>query len=181
MEYFNVYTRYGEKTSEVVERKTAHKQGICHRVFHLWIINSNNEILIQQRSKVKDADANLWYVSVGGHIESNESIEQAIVREANEELGLDISQMTDKLQYLYTFHEKRMINDGTFIDNEFYDVFVLRFDVPIDQIKMQESEVQAVKYVKYADFKNLITQKDIFVAHDVAYKMLLIALDDYLQ
>lgn len=28
MEYFNIYNKYGEKTSEIVERKVAHKNGM---------------------------------------------------------------------------------------------------------------------------------------------------------
>lgn len=181
MEYFSVYTKYGEKSNEIVERKEAHQLGICHRVFHLWIINSDNQVLLQQRSANKDIGANLWYASVGGHIESHENMEQAIVREAKEELGLDITELTDSIQYLFTFQENRSFNNGTFKQNEFYDVFVLKYDALLEHITMQESEVQAVKYIDYSDFKNAITQHDFFVAHDMAYKMLLIALDNYLQ
>lgn len=38
----------------------------------------------------------------------------------------------------------------------------------------------AVKYINHSDSKNIVTQHDFFVAHDIVYKML-IALDNYLQ
>ena len=179
MEYFNVYNKYGEKTGDIIERNEAHKIGVCHRVIHLWILNSCNELLIQQRSAGKDAGANLWYVSVGGHIESSESIENTLIRETKEELGLDIIPYINSVEYLYTFRETMIDNNKSFIDNEFYDVFVLRANFDIDQITIQEDEVQAVKYISYDEFKKIVVNEDkSFWQHRTGYKMLLIALDE---
>ena len=180
MEHFDVYNKYGERINEVIERNEAHKNGICHRVVYLWILNQNNEVLIQQRSPNKESLPNIWCVSVGGHIESNESIEDTLVRETKEELGLDISHMTDSITYLYTFKECVTINNGEYIDNEIYDVFVLKADFELSQVVMQAEEVQAVKYISYNDFKNIvITQDKTFWQHKIGYKMLLAALDDF--
>lgn len=181
MEYFNRYTKYGEKTGEKVSRTEAHEKGICHRVFHLWLVNSDNQILIQQRSAEKDTGANLWYVSVGGHLTFNELLVEAMVRETQEELGLDITPHLDRLTYLYSFHERIQESSGV-LDDEFYDVFALKMDVSLDQIVMQESEVQAVRYMDYAEFKALTTSRsDMFVAHEVCYQLLAVALDDYVK
>lgn len=181
MEYFDVYNKYGEKTHEIIERRAAHSNGICHRVIHLWILNQNNELLLQQRG-ANIAGANFWYVSVAGHIESAESIESTLIRETHEELGLDISHLTDSIVYLYTFKELINENDGKYMDNEFYDVFVLKSDFDISQIILQTDEVQAVKYVKYGDFKNMVNNQDKSLwQHKVAYKMLMSALDDFIN
>lgn len=178
MEFFDVYNKYGEKTGDVIERSEAHKKGLCHRVVHLWILNLRNELLIQQRSANKDAGANLWYVSVGGHIESSEDIESTLIRETREELGLDISLLTDSIEYLYTFKDSLIENNGAFIDSEFYDVFALRVDFDINQVAMQADEVQDVKYIPYEEFKNIVVSRDkSFWQHEVGYKMLLAALD----
>lgn len=64
----------------------------------------------------------MWHVSLGGHIESNEDNMQTIIREFSEELGLDITNQIDKVTFLHTFKEIAIINNGQFIDNEFYDV-----------------------------------------------------------
>lgn len=82
--------------------------------------------------------------------------------------------------YLFTFKECQSINDGGYIDNEFYDVFMLKSDFDINQITMQAEEVQAVKYIKYDDFKKIVISQDkSFWQHKVGYKMLLAALDDF--
>jgi len=182
MEYFNIYSKYGEKTSNIIERTEAHKTGEFHRTIHLWILNSYNEILIQQRSAYKDAGANLWYVSVAGHIEHNEDIESTLIRETKEELGLDISSLTDSIEYLYTFKDTLTEKNGAFIDNEFYDVFALRANFEIDQIIMQEEEVQAVKYISFNELKSIVLNQDkSFWQHKVGYNMLLVALEEFLN
>ena len=180
MEYFNVYNKFGEKTGEIVERNEAHRKGICHRVIHLWLINARDEILIQQNSPEDETAPNIWYVSVGGHIISTDSVEMALIRETQEELGLDISHLTDSIKYLYTFKERVVLNNGTYIDDEIFDVFALKFDFKLDQITMQAEEVQAVKFISYDEFKRLIISKDAtFWQHDIGYKMLLAGLDDF--
>lgn len=181
MEYFNVYNKYGEKTAETIERSEAHKHGVCHRVVHLWILNQHNDVLIQQRSSNKDIGADLWYVSVAGHIDASESIEDTLIRETKEELGLDISNLVDSIVYLYTFLEHATANNGTYIDDEFSDVFLLKADFDINEVTVQADEVQDVKYIKYDDFKDMILQQDkTFWQHTTGYKMLLCALEAYL-
>lgn len=182
MECFDVYNKYGEKTGETVERREAHAKGICHRVIHLWIVNAQNQLLFQQRSADKDAGANLWYVSVGGHIESGEAIEATLIRETKEELGLDISGFTDKIDYLFTFKEIKRENDGAFIDDEFYDVFVLKADFPIAQMTLQAEEVQAVGYIGFDAFKKAVASGDKTLwQHEIGYPLLLMALEHYLN
>ena len=182
MEYFDVYNKYGEKTGETVERNDAHKNGIRHRAVQLWIFNRDNQVLIQQRSTNKRAGANLWYISVAGHIESGESIESTLVRETREELGLDISNLTDSIEYLYTFEECALHQNGSYIDDEICDVFMLKADFNIDEITMQPEEVQAVKYIGYADFKQVLLSGDkSFFPHKIGYKMLLSALDELIK
>ena len=100
MEYLSICNKYGEKCNKVAERNEAHEQGLSHRVFHLWIINSLNQVLVQQRSSRKIVGANLCYASVAGHICSDESTELSILREAKEEIGVDISSLSHNIDYL---------------------------------------------------------------------------------
>lgn len=53
----------------------------------LIITRKNNdctEILLQKRN-------NQWDLAAGGHVEENESLKQAAIREAREEIGIEIS------------------------------------------------------------------------------------------
>ena len=181
MEYLDVYNKYGEKTGKITERGEAHKNGTLHRVIHFWLINKQNEILVQL-SIDEDIGFNFWYVSVGGHIQTGEAIETTLIRETKEELGLDISHLTDSIEYLYTFKEHTIVNNGAYNEFEIYDVFALKFDFELSQITMQAEEVESVKMVAYEDFRGIIINKDkSFWHHDVGYKMLLTALDNFIK
>lgn len=182
MEYFDVIDEQGNKTGEIIERNEAHRKGICHRVIQVWIMNSKNELLLQKRSANKDACPNMWYVSLGGHIESNEDNLQAIIREFSEELGLDVSDQIENIKYLYTYKDIAILNDGQFIDNEFLDVYLLRMDLDPTTLKLQEDEVAEVKFMDYKIFKQAILNKDkSFWIHEEGFRMLLDYLDNYIQ
>ncbi|MDU1892560.1 MAG: NUDIX domain-containing protein [Dysgonomonas sp.] len=61
---------------------------LLHPVIHLHIFNSKGELYLQKRSPSKDVQPNKWDSSVAGHIDLNETPEEAALREAKEELGL---------------------------------------------------------------------------------------------
>lgn len=58
-----------------------------HPVVHLHVINRNGEIYLQKRSMTKKLLPGKWDTAVGGHISYGESVMEALVREAGEELG----------------------------------------------------------------------------------------------
>lgn len=182
MEYLDVYDEHGQKTGDVVEREEAHRKGIWHKVIHVWVINSKNELLIQKRSKNKDLYPDKWYVSLGGHISSGEDNQQTIIREFKEELGVDVSKQMNKIRYLYTFKERIIANNGAFIDHAFYDVYFLRQDFNLDELVLQEDEVQAVKFINYEDLKKAVRQqgKDYWI-HKEGFARLFEDLDPILS
>jgi len=181
MEFFDVIDENGLKTGAIVEREKAHRLGICHRVVQVWIINSNNEVLLQKRSLTKDSYPGKWYASLGGHIEAGEDNIQSIKREFMEELGLDVSNKLDEIRYLFTFKEIEYLNGGDFIDNEFYDVYYLKIDIDLDELLLQEEEVSEVKFVPFKDFKNAIYGCDeTFWIHEEGFKLLIDKLEPIL-
>lgn len=174
MEFFDVIDENGLKTGEVVEREKAHRLGICHRVVQVWVINSNNEVMLQKRSLTKDSYPGKWYASLGGHIATGEDNFQSIKREFMEELGLDVSGMSNDIRYLYTFKEIEYLNGGEFIDNEFYDVYYLKIDIVLDELVLQEDEVSEVKFITFKDFKKAIYDcDDTFWIHEEGFKLLI--------
>ena len=62
-----------EKTGEVIDKSSAHRLGIWHSAIHLIIVNKDStKVIFQKRAKNKDFYPNMWDISVGGHIKSNE-------------------------------------------------------------------------------------------------------------
>ena len=61
------------------------------RVINAFVVNSQGELWIPKRTATKETFPLCLDMSVGGHVESGESYEAAFVREAQEELNLDVS------------------------------------------------------------------------------------------
>ncbi len=63
------------------------------RVINAFIVNSKGELWIPRRAADKKIYPLSFDMSVGGHVESGETYEQAFKREAKEELNIDIDAM----------------------------------------------------------------------------------------
>ncbi len=78
---------------------------LLHPVVHLHVFNSRGELYLQRRPTWKDIQPGRWDTSVGGHVDLGENIEQALRREALEELG--ISGFTPETYPPYVFESNR--------------------------------------------------------------------------
>lgn len=142
-ELFDILDENGEYLNEVATRDNAHKKGLWHRAVVLFIISSDNKrVLLQQRSANKKMWPNLWDITSGGHVLSNELGYQSVIRETKEELGLDI-----KKESLEFIGEMRSVNvKGDIIDKHFNEFFIAHSDIDIDDLVLQEEEVQDIKW-----------------------------------
>ncbi len=64
---------------------------LMHRIVHILIVNDKDELGLQLRSAECSYCPLHWATSVGGHIQSGETPQQAAVRECEEELGTSIT------------------------------------------------------------------------------------------
>lgn len=78
---------------------------LLHPVIHLHVFNSKGELYLQKRPEWKDIQPGKWDTSVGGHVDLGESVEMALKREANEELG--ITEFTPESMTHYVFESAR--------------------------------------------------------------------------
>lgn len=61
---------------------------LLHPVVHLHVFNRRGDVYLQRRPPWKDIQPDKWDTAVGGHVDLGENVEQALRREAGEELGL---------------------------------------------------------------------------------------------
>lgn len=154
-EQIEILNEFGEKTGEILDRKIVHIEGKWHGSSHIHIINSNKETLLQLRSKQKKIYPRVWAPSVGGHIDAHSNALQTAIREANEELGIDIT--PEDLQYIGTV--KDMADFGELLEREFVNVFILQEPHDLN-MKMTNDEVEELKWFSQVELLDLSQRKD---------------------
>ena len=71
---------------------------LLHKVVHILVFNDSGELLLQKRSRNKDAEPGKWDSSVGGHVSPGEDFKAAALREMKEELGI----VSNDIELLYS-------------------------------------------------------------------------------
>ena len=171
MEYFDILDENGNPTGQKKLRNQVHKDGDWHKSVHVWIMNEKGELLLQKRSPTKESHPNKWDISFAGHIEAGATSIETVIKEGAEELGIKISEKD--IQFLFTYKKSSVLNNGTFINNEFNDVYLLRKELDISKIKLQKEEVSEVKWYSIDELKKaLVDRKDEFVSHNEEYEEL---------
>ena len=71
MELLDIVDENGIPTGAVIDRETAHREGIRHRTAHLWLLRRREgqvQVLLQKRSMEKDSYPGCYDISSAGHI-----------------------------------------------------------------------------------------------------------------
>ena len=168
-DYIDVVDINGELIGQSQLKSIVHKKGLYHHTAHVWFYTKSCEILLSQRSSKKAICPLLWDVSVAGHVDANETIAQAAIRETQEEIGLVVSK--DDLNKIGVFKSFRNYDNGI-IDNEFHNTFICELKVPISNLKTQIEEVEAIKLVDFKAFETLLMNSEVnnhFVSSNKLY------------
>lgn len=135
MEFIDILDQNGNKTGEILSREEASNKKLSYSIIIVAIIK-NNKVLIQKRSKYRKKDANMWDLSVAGHVLSKETNLEACVREVKEEIGLDYKE--SDFNFIFTYK----------IENLFFNFFTINDNnINIENIKLQKEEVEEVKFL----------------------------------
>lgn len=142
MEMVDIYNKRHEKLDYTKGRKEL-EFGEYRLSCFAWIINDNNEILIQQRLASAKNAPNMWETVSGGAVAGDDSL-NGILCELDEELGI-----------------KPNIEDLTFIGsfirfNDFVEIWALKSNVLIEDLILQEDEVQDAKWVTISEYEKML-------------------------
>src|SRR4051812_29121136 len=96
----------------VMEKMEAHRRGLLHRAFSIFIFNSRGELLLQKRALSKYHSGGLWTNTCCGHPMPGENIETAANRRLNEEMGINCV-----LNNIFQFHYNVLL-DHAMTENE---------------------------------------------------------------
>ncbi len=106
----------------ICEKLDAHKRGLLHRAFSIFILNSKNELLLQQRAAHKYHTPLLWTNTCCSHPLPNESTLSAANRRLNEEMGLS-AVLKEVFQFTY-----RAELANKLIEHEYDHVYIGKTD-----------------------------------------------------
>lgn len=150
----DVLSASGLRTGEILPRSEIHRLGKPHRAVHLYLFNSNNEVLLQRRSLAVDHFPGLFSISVLGHVDAGEFSSHTVRREVQEELGIDASQLS--IDFLFSYFQEAILSE-TYIDRQFNDVYLTRFDIEPEQIPFDRSEVAEILFVPFETFREMVS------------------------
>ena len=130
-----------------------------YRVSSLWITNSNGDVLLAQRALNKSHDPGKWGPAVAGTLEEGETYESNLMKEAKEELGLiNIKPILGPLNFVQRQHQY------------FRQRFFLTLNLPITTLKLQPSEVMAVRWFSKPELKEALkTHPEMFLSSIADY------------
>ena len=112
--------------------------GVLHRAFSIFVFNSRQELLLQQRSRSKMLWPGYWSNTCCSHPRRGEAMATAVTRRLEQELGF-----TCPLQYLYKFKYHAQFG-AVGAEHELCSVYFGRYDGPVD---VNVNEIAAWRFV----------------------------------
>ena len=120
-----------------MEKMDAHRVGLLHRAFSVFVFDKEGRMLLQQRALSKYHGGHVWTNTCCSHPYPGERTEEAALRRLQEEMGF-----TAPIQEIFSFTYKARVENGL-IEHEFDHVFAGAFE---GIIKPDDREVASWRY-----------------------------------
>lgn len=156
MELLDTYFSQHQKAGRTVDRNNCKSMptGEYLMVVHLCVFNSRGEMLIQKRQLHKDRYPGMWDLSAGGFVQSGETVNDAVLREAREEIGVDFG--AADIKYIMTVPFSYVL-DG---------FFSVQGDFKIEDFTVQQQEVLELKWAAFDEILQM-AKNGRFVDYDI--------------
>ena len=129
----------------LMNKLEAHEKAVLHRAFSVFVLNSNNEIMLQQRAYQKYHSPLLWTNTCCSHQRDGETNIQAGTRRLFEEMGF-ITELKELFHFIY----KAPFDNGL-TEHELDHVMIGYFNENPD---INLEEVESWKWMSIEDVKN---------------------------
>lgn len=145
MELWDLYTENREPTGRTHVRGEVIPDGYYHLVVHVWIQNSKGEYLISQRAASRPTCPLMWEC-VGGSVLAGETSLEGALREAKEEVGLDLSPDSGRVILAKTRSSY----------SDIVDVWLFRYDNDVSLRNATTDEVAQVQWMTPVQVRELL-------------------------
>lgn len=132
-EIFDIVDKNDVVTGKAKRSEVHGNPELIHRVIHILLFNSKGELFLQKRAMNKDIQPGKWDTSVGGHLDSGETYEDAALREMKEELGIE----TDNLTFIHKYLHSNSI------ESEYVSTYLSIYD---GSVTIEESEIEEGRF-----------------------------------
>ena len=148
-EIFPIVNTEGEVVGSATRKECHAGTFLLHPVVHLHIFNSAGELYLQKRVMTKKIQPGKWDTAVGGHVDYGERIEDALLRETREELG--VRDFTPEFLMRYEFRSQ--------IEAELVYIYkcVYDGDFNLDPSEVDEGRFWSLDEIKKSIGKGLFT------------------------
>jgi isopentenyl-diphosphate delta-isomerase len=127
----------------VREKLGAHREGLLHRAFSIFVFDSEKRLLLQKRAAAKYHSGGLWSNTCCGHPRPGETTVAAARRRLREEMNFDC-----ELREAFAFVYRAEV--GALVEHEYDHVFVGVYD---GEPAPDESEVEEWRHVSMAELR----------------------------
>jgi len=144
IELWDIYDVNRIGTGRMHERGTPLSKEDYHIVVYIWILNSNNKILLTKRHPNKPW-GNYWECT-GGSVIAGENSLQGALREVAEEIGIKLNS-----------YDAILLNKDQ-RENTLVDYWLFKKDFTLDDITFQPEEVIAAKWVSNIEYDSMCSE-----------------------
>ncbi|CAN9189836.1 unnamed protein product [Alternaria sp. RS040] len=145
-------------------------RGLLHRAFSVFLFDSQNRLLLQQRATEKITFPDMWTNTCCSHPlgipgetgvglqESIQGVRRAAVRKLDHELGIKAEQVPiDDFKFLTRIHYKSP-SDGKWGEHEIDYILFMKADVDLN---VNPNEVRDSRWVSQEDLKTMFQDKSL--------------------
>ena len=126
--------------------------GVLHKAFSVFVFNSQQEVLLQQRSASKMLWPSFWSNSCCSHPRFNEEEFEAAERRVSEELGIAVTHLEKHFDFEYQAHYEDVGSEW-----ELCSVFTAKSDEPV---RTNINEIEAIRWVGVHDLADVLAAED---------------------
>ncbi len=126
----------------LMEKMEAHRKGLLHRAFSVFVLNQKGELMVQQRAAEKYHSGTLWTNTCCSHPRKGETAEEAAHRRLMEEMGFDCP-INKVLEFTY-----RAELDKGMIEHEYDHLFIGEYN---GEPNLNPDEAMAWKWMRLDD------------------------------
>jgi len=138
----------------LMEKIEAHEKAVLHRAFSVFILNDNNELLLQRRALCKYHSPGLWTNTCCSHPREGESVINAGIRRLREEMGFET-----EINNLFSFIYKAEFDNGL-TEHELDHVLLGRYNKAplINKLEVSDWKWTNMEFLK----KDVVINPDLY-------------------